>query len=122
MSQHDKLRQYNETVEIPVKLWAAREHARGLIVACYTDTWSSTGGVPYRKTGVTRQMDRVKADEACKFLADYLDQGMTREAVWRELVDEAIAKGELIRDSHGVHSPQERDRTWVESLTVRSIT
>ena len=112
------------TETVPVRLVAARDHARALVVATFTDTWTSSGGCQYRKNGVARQLGYVKARTAVEFIADYMLPHTMPDTLWSLLVEEAVAAGELIRDEHThrpLHPPHEADRAAVEALPVRSI-
>lgn len=92
------------------------DRARRAVIASYTITWMSTGGVPYRKTKTWRGEDHIRAKLLCEILVDDLgyEDYRTGTDLFTTFLQEAVASGELVEPAPG--------KTWVHRNDVQWLT
>lgn len=102
------------------RLW---RHLTLLTVEAHATTWRTTLGTRYRKTRVDRLLAEARLTEACVIAGDHVGlDGLTSIELRAALVDKLLHEGVLVRLGPRELVPwNERDRTWVRRLRVRTI-
>jgi hypothetical protein len=96
----------------------AVRRAREYVLADYQQTWTSRGGVRYRKTEKQREIEHAEARAVCKILADYVfpEWGKNPDGMFIDLLIDLVKDKLIYATPAGYVSAYENNnpdwRTW----------